>query len=267
MSVIFAGAQVIRTPAAAVYANLPRFTTTIWAKVVPGTNVSMIAFAKDPTLTYGPTMYFPAGFSGGMVVYDSTFDSNIWYASTFTGSNAILPYDNAWHHIAVVWDDATPTLQKIYKDGVLYTGGISTFFAHNGPRPSDAGDGYWIGSDSFAGDYFVGKLSDFRLYAKLLSPAEIVADFQGTLASNLVARWTMCANDGGLKDASGNGNNGVWFGAPAALSTDDPTTGPCQITLSKLLTIDADIFYPNPQRIIKADANFISKLSKTAKFI
>lgn len=227
MSVIFTGTETIRTPAAAVYANLPRFTTTIWAKVVPGTNVSMVAFAKDPTLTYGPTMYFPAGFSGGMVVYDSTFDSSIWYASTFTGGNVILPYDNAWHHIAVVWDDATPVLQKIYVDGVLYTGGITTFFVHNGPRPSDAGDGYWIGGDSFAGDGFVGKLSGFRLYGKLLSLAEIVADRQGTIASNLLGYWRLCLNSGGLLDASGNGNNGSWIGTPAALSLDDPLPGSC----------------------------------------
>lgn len=231
MSVIFTGTQAIITPPAAIYANLPRFTTTIWAKVVPGTNISMIAFAKDPTLSYGPAMYFPGGFFGGMVAYDSIFDSSIWYIATFTGNSAILPYDNAWHHVAIVWDDSTPALQKIYSDGVLFTGGTQTSFIINGPRPSDAAGGYWIGADSFfgpTGDGFVGKLSDFRLYGKMLSPAEIIADRQGTIASNLLAQWRLCANSGGLLDSSGNGNNGVWFnGIPATLSSDDPLPGTC----------------------------------------
>jgi hypothetical protein len=76
---------------------------------------------------------------------------------------------DGWHHLAVVIDSATMTVQ-IYVDGTMAASGATETL------PADLGSTTqnWLGRSQYAVDaYFGGSLDDFVIYSRALSPGEI----------------------------------------------------------------------------------------------
>ncbi|NLT77412.1 MAG: LamG domain-containing protein, partial [Planctomycetes bacterium] len=76
---------------------------------------------------------------------------------------------DGWHHLAVVIDSATMTVQ-IYVDGTMVASGATETL------PTDLGNTTqnWLGRSQYAVDaYFGGSLDDFVIYSRALSPGEV----------------------------------------------------------------------------------------------
>jgi hypothetical protein len=92
--------------------------------------------------------------------------------------------DNAWHHVAIVYNSANSTM-TFYKDGVA-NGNLRTWGTH-GPLNMDnskisevrigSGPGNNIDTDDWLSSTFKGELDQFRMYSTALSAAEIMALF------------------------------------------------------------------------------------------
>lgn len=91
-------------------------------------------------------------------------------------TNATLLTASTWVHVAVVADYANGTV-SFYKNGVLQ----STASAANmiGYLPNLVKN-KWIASYGGAGDYFFGRLDDYRIYNRALSAAEVRALYDAT---------------------------------------------------------------------------------------
>jgi Concanavalin A-like lectin/glucanases superfamily/Carboxypeptidase regulatory-like domain len=227
MSRIFTGTQTIVTPAAAVYANLDKASVSVWAKVQNSSNFPTM-FVKNPAgrgLPFFGCNPLPNTQAGGI----STLNiPGFGFDSESSGPTLVL---NTWGHLVFTWDNSGGHLPRVYFNGTEVTYLFRSSFATGVSPSSDAAQGYYIGGDTFAPDAFVGEMSDFRIYNKELSPAEVFLDFLGVIASpaNLVGRWKMCAGETTtVADSSGQGNTAVFLnGIVAATSTDDPPTNPC----------------------------------------
>jgi hypothetical protein len=94
--------------------------------------------------------------------------------------------DNAWHHIAYVYDQSDTGSITIYVDGVLDgVQGNSRAWAWPESQPIDVGSS----SDTFWKN-FIGLMDDFQIHNRMLSAAEIAATVAGNpvLDSSLVER-------------------------------------------------------------------------------
>jgi hypothetical protein len=80
-----------------------------------------------------------------------------------------LPVDE-WHHVAMTWDSGSRAKQ-LFMDGAPLRGSVGATVAFDsGPMV--------FGTDLNAntpGGWFFGRLDDFRLYDRALSPSEIAA--------------------------------------------------------------------------------------------
>jgi len=76
----------------------------------------------------------------------------------------------SWHHLAVVLPEGSPYTGRLYVDGVLR--GVNPNMTLHA---SDLGatDQNFIGRSQFPDPNFVGKIDDFRIYARALSEEEI----------------------------------------------------------------------------------------------
>jgi hypothetical protein len=79
---------------------------------------------------------------------------------TFDASTGVV--DGKWHHVAVTRDDATGAV-------VLYTDG-----APDGGGKGATGKRDKVNAHLLCGSAFVGRMSDIRLYDRVLTPTEIV---------------------------------------------------------------------------------------------
>jgi len=102
---------------------------------------------------------------------------------TWEGGNAIAGLlDNAWHHLAFVYDAATSKL-TLYKDGVA--NGFTPQWGSHGDIAIDnskvtelkigAGPGTKYDTDDWLSSTFKGELDQFRLYSKPLNSGEVSA--------------------------------------------------------------------------------------------
>lgn len=74
-----------------------------------------------------------------------------------------------WHHVAVVINAATMTMQ-LYLDGSV----VASTRTAKVPRDLGATTRNWLGRSQYSGDaYFSGSLDDFRIYNRALTMAEI----------------------------------------------------------------------------------------------
>ncbi len=79
-----------------------------------------------------------------------------------------VPTDG-WHHVAVVIDSATMTVQ-VYVDGEVAASGATTTL----PRDLGATTQNWLARSQYTADaYFAGSLDDFAIYSRALSPGEV----------------------------------------------------------------------------------------------
>lgn len=97
------------------------------------------------------------------------------FAITKTGNTAestassTLPFTAGWHHVAVVIEGPTKTLQLCF-DGEVVAGGPTESL------PADLGNTTrnWLGRSQFDADgYFGGALDEFRIYNRALSVGEV----------------------------------------------------------------------------------------------
>lgn len=79
---------------------------------------------------------------------------------------------NTWYHLSAVYDENDSC--SIYLDGKLV--GRSTFAATNGP---DNGLAFNIGAESDAGNPFIGKLDDIKIFNYALTPQQIQMEYAG----------------------------------------------------------------------------------------
>src|SRR5262249_12875108 len=116
-------------------------------------------------------------------------ETNYAHANVLTGTKVVN--DNAWHHIAYVYDQSDSGSISIYVDGVIDVSQANvTAWAWPATRAIELGsseDGFWR--------VFVGLMDDFQIHNRMLSAAEIAATFAGNpvLDSSLVERLNFAA--------------------------------------------------------------------------
>jgi hypothetical protein len=73
-----------------------------------------------------------------------------------------------WHHVAVVINGTSRTMQ-LYLDGAVVVSGTTNTL------PSNLGNTTqnWLGRSQYPDPYFNGSLDDFRIYSRALSSAEV----------------------------------------------------------------------------------------------
>jgi hypothetical protein len=110
--------------------------------------------------------------------------TNFGNANVFSGT--VVVNDNAWHHIAYVYNQSATGSISIYVDGQLDTSQAnSQAWSWPASQPIELGsshDSYWR--------VFVGLMDDFQIHNRVLSSNEIAATFAGNpvLDSSLVER-------------------------------------------------------------------------------
>jgi len=110
-----------------------------------------------------------------------TFGSN---GDTFSSTIA----DTNWHHIAVTFTNSTKVMQ-FYVDGALATTAPKPLMEADNP-----GHVMTIGN-LFGNNSFSGLLDEFRIYNRVLTPAEIQAELRSTTAKTLA--FTILPGTGG----------------------------------------------------------------------
>lgn len=106
---------------------------------------------------------------------------------TWEGGNAIAGLlDNAWHHIALVYNSGNSTL-TLYKDGVQNS--VTRPWNNHGKINIDnsvitelrvgGGPGNSIDTDDWLSSTFKGSLDQLRLYSSVLSAADVQALYTG----------------------------------------------------------------------------------------
>ena len=97
------------------------------------------------------------GGSGGFKLYSSTYASNIGGSTTLT--------TGTWYHGAITMDNGSC---KIYLNGTEDGSGTNTLADYISPT-------LYVGRTAEASEKFDGKISDVKVFNKVLTPTEIVA--------------------------------------------------------------------------------------------
>jgi hypothetical protein len=121
--------------------------------------------------------------------------------------------DNAWHHIAYVYDQSDSGSISIYVDGVLDTSHANSqawsWPANRAIELGSSEDTFWR--------VFVGLMDDFQIHNRMLSAGEIAATFAGNpvVDSSLVERLNFGAApvNNVVVDSSASGNSAANQGA------------------------------------------------------
>lgn len=162
----------------------------------------------------------------------------IWYLGawrTIPNFNASTFAVGEWHHYAFVFDSSSATI-SLYKDGVLV--GTAT-----GVTGSYGSDDRTVRIGRYSGNYYAGRLLDFRIHNRVLTAAEVFAVYDTTkgpgrnpasalFASNLIGHWKLdepslnwtSVNPDFFWDSSGNGNHG---GGMGTIQVVNDVTCPC----------------------------------------
>ncbi len=115
--------------------------------------------------------------------------------------------DNAWHQLTVTYDSAATTNKyKLYVDGVLDAQGDITVATPNTPATSSSPVTLGIRTDLSPSTDLNGELDEVRIWSKVLTPAEISANYNTELcgtSAGLVAYFKM--NEG----AAGGTNTSI----------------------------------------------------------
>ncbi len=110
--------------------------------------------------------------------------ANYAHVNAFAGTAVVN--DNAWHHIAYVYDQSDSGSISIYVDGVLDTSHANSLaWSWPAAQPIELGsshDTYWR--------VFSGLMDDFQVHNRMLSASEVAATFAGNpvLDNSLVER-------------------------------------------------------------------------------
>ena len=189
------------------------FSMSVWLKIPSGLGVESIVMEKSN----GGTNYYlyTSNLGGG--------NTGLLFGigappERLTG---IFPINNsAWRHVVAVFDAIAGTL-TLYVDGIFSesVGGVSnTLVANTSPLTMAARAlGYYP---------LTGNMANVRLYARVLSPAEIIVLKNGGELStvNLAGKWLVDEGIGtAIADTSGNSNDATIVGANITWETAVPT--------------------------------------------
>jgi hypothetical protein len=172
------------------FGNSSSFTVAFWMKnTVPTGGKPQFAFSLiDKDYWANSAMFFLVEHTGSgstadsavMKFYMNDNKGDHWFELTGTNRMAGV-LDNNWHHLAFVYDEATSNL-IFYRDGAAYR---TLNWAGHGKfelTPSSVGNFVLGGMNKHAGlsgpqddwiQSWQGGIDQFRLYNKVLSPAEI----------------------------------------------------------------------------------------------
>ena len=202
---------------------------------------SKIALSLTPTLTYPLSISVWAKFAPGVTGLPHFLGLNTgnypilyWIASTkqmaFYGAgngyqySGVVANPQAWHLYTIVVPSTSASLIDMYIDGVKNEGATVSTDVMAVPGAS-----WFIGGNT---NIFFGKMDDFRIYNRAISPAEVTALYKygqtkvassqtakptagDTLKNGLVGWWTMDGADVSATqalDKSGNNNTGTRTG-------------------------------------------------------
>jgi autotransporter-associated beta strand protein len=149
-------------------------------------------------------------------------DGNYWFKSRLTG---------ALVHLAMEWDDIN-SLVTVYENGVQVAS------LHTTNRLASIVDvNNWLGRSNWSGDdNLQGGLAEFRIFNRLLSPAEVLNDFQvGPTVVDKVLKWN--GNVNGTWDLNTtanwlNGTTSVKYNDGGTVQFDDSLSGTPNVNLT-----------------------------------
>ena len=176
----------------------------IAGKPVDTADATYVFWTKSPTTTSGSenrSIFAHGAVAVGMfaLAYDSNGKALLYLKDNLfqywdDGAGNLHTSDNKWHHVAVVVDiDSMPDC-KLYVDGKEIPQG-----ARNTAGTATAYGNLEIGRESSSKE-FIGNLSEFAVYDKLLSASEVKTLYngrepynhkEGVCSSNLQAWWRM----------------------------------------------------------------------------
>lgn len=157
--------------------------------------------------------YFQYGNYGNHVfayAYNYNNQNLDLYSQCFANPYTSVNISNTWHHLVVV-DSFSQT--TIFLDGNILT----SFSWGSGSNCYQGSNQFYIGGGA-DNQFTTGSLDDIGIWNRALTQQEITALYQsnncnlpGYVPSNgLVGWWPFCGN---ANDLSGNGNNGIVYGA------------------------------------------------------
>jgi len=231
------------------------------------------AWVKAPFASYTTYKFrlFCADHSAGQnsefrttCVNNTAFKFYLYNGSSGVAVNFGALPDETWIHLAASWEyraGTNDTLITAVLNGVQVD--QQSLSGHVVAPDTAMHIGHYPG-----GQYYEGLVSDFRLWNKVRTPAEILAAKDAPLTgseSGLVAYWTLGDGEGTLAaDLTGNGYDSSLVGAPDWVRGYlDAVTGAAVagVVLDEILTMEADKSYC--LRIRGADGTSIFKTVET----
>jgi hypothetical protein len=146
---------------------------------------------------------------------DEEFDIAFWIGQPqtvlyYTSGNKTVEYstdlrDGLWHHYVITAEGGKEI--KMYIDGILRD--TETITDSDLPNKSTAK--MWLGCRLGGFQYFDGKLDNIRMWHRILTQAEITADYAGkpVYPKDLVAHYPFENAADRYLDETGNGNDGT----------------------------------------------------------
>ncbi|MCC6577257.1 MAG: T9SS type A sorting domain-containing protein [Flavobacteriales bacterium] len=136
-------------------------------------------------------------------------DSALWGNNNYGAAWSDGPISqNQWHHL-VLWRSGGTT--HLYVDNVLQASSFSL-------TPYFLNSEFLVGWSGSPGQYFHGEIDDIGVWDRALSPAEIQSVFEAEgPGSCLIASFPF---DGNALDTTGNGHDGVVYGATVGIGHD-----------------------------------------------
>ncbi len=89
--------------------------------------------------------------------------------------------DDAWHHVAFTYTMATGSTARFYVDGEFVSGSWKNGTGNEAPLNTNNGPIY-IGKTNVANEFFTGSIGALQVYNKLLTQAEITANYDANKA-------------------------------------------------------------------------------------
>lgn len=159
------------------------------------TTAATVAFwmkSVDTTNSGTPFSYASTGSTNDLLIFNYRNLDLAIAGQGLTGTTGLAVNDGLWHHLALTWRSSDgQTL--LYKDGLpVYTATLAAGLSLTSGGALVLGqDQDSIGGTFQASQAFRGQLDETRVYARVLTPTEIVqlANFQSPSASGLRLYW------------------------------------------------------------------------------
>lgn len=204
-----------------------------WARVFEcGSTTSGKITAPGGTFTgvnYAGLVATPSGSQNQSGVAFGT--GNYSFSSTVTGTAM---------HLAMTWDDVTNTGSV-----KLYENGVQVAAMTGAPRMTSISDlNNWLGRSSFSSDANLqGSVAEFRIFNRLLSPAELMNDYQlGPAFAGNVIKWNGNLTTNWEVNTTSNwlaGNIPVRFQNSVAVQFDDTLAGTTNVAIAAAVSPSA----------------------------